>query len=131
MLQSYLGDFFPLERRVAAVPKLEKAANLGLYTTPIAADDLDDVRAALGYDRLDLVGVSYGTRAALVYLRRHGDHVRTVDAPRRVAAGPGRCPSTSRADTERALVGVLGECAAEAGLSRRPFPIRTARADQD
>ena len=33
-------------------------------------DDLDDVRAYLGYDRINLYGGSYGTRAALVYLRR-------------------------------------------------------------
>jgi pimeloyl-ACP methyl ester carboxylesterase len=49
-----------------------------LYTTPIAMDDLDEVREALGYDKLDLWGVSYGTRAALVYMRRHPEHVRTV-----------------------------------------------------
>src|SRR5581483_6013411 len=49
-----------------------------LYTTPIAMDDLDDVRAYLGYDRINLYGASYGTRAALVYLRQHGDRVRTA-----------------------------------------------------
>ena len=48
------------------------------YVTPIAMDDLDDVRAWLGYDRINLYGGSYGTRAALVYLRRHEEHVRTV-----------------------------------------------------
>lgn len=48
------------------------------YTTPIAMDDLDRVREALGYERLDLVGVSYGTRAAQVYLRRHPDRVRSM-----------------------------------------------------
>ena len=36
-------------------------------------DDLDDVRAHLGYERINLYGGSYGTRAALVYLRQHGD----------------------------------------------------------
>ncbi len=49
-----------------------------LYTTPIAMEDLDEVRAALGYERLNLWGVSYGTRAALVYLRQHPERVRTV-----------------------------------------------------
>ena len=41
-------------------------------------DDLDDVRAWLGYDRINLIGSSYGTRAALVYLRQHPERVRTV-----------------------------------------------------
>lgn len=49
-----------------------------LYTTPIAMEDLDEVREALGYEKLNLWGISYGTRAALVYLRQHPDRVRTV-----------------------------------------------------
>lgn len=49
-----------------------------LYTTPIAMDDLDEVREALGYEKLNLWGISYGTRAALVYMRQHPEHVRTV-----------------------------------------------------
>ena len=48
-------------------------ADVLLYTTDIAMDDLDDVRAFLGYDRINLYGGSYGTRAALVYLRQHGE----------------------------------------------------------
>jgi pimeloyl-ACP methyl ester carboxylesterase len=58
--------------------QLEKIADLRQYSTSTAMDDLDDVRAALGYDQVNLLGGSYGTRAALEYLRRHGDHVRTV-----------------------------------------------------
>jgi pimeloyl-ACP methyl ester carboxylesterase len=48
------------------------------YTTAIAMDDLDDVRAALGYDKINLFGHSYGATAAQYYLRQHEDHVRTV-----------------------------------------------------
>src|SRR5205814_5537935 len=57
---------------------LERRADLTQYTTSIAMDDLDDVRAWLGYDRINLIGSSYGTRAALVYLRRHPKLVHTV-----------------------------------------------------
>ena len=57
---------------------LEKNADLTKYTTSIAMDDLDDVRAWLGYDKINLFGLSYGTRAALVYLRQHPEHVRSV-----------------------------------------------------
>ncbi|ADO68827.1 alpha/beta hydrolase [Stigmatella aurantiaca] len=49
-----------------------------LYTTPIAMDDLDEVREALGYPKLNLWGISYGTRAALVYMRQHPERVRTA-----------------------------------------------------
>jgi pimeloyl-ACP methyl ester carboxylesterase len=48
------------------------------YTTSVAMDDLDEVRQALGYDKIDLVGYSYGATAAQYYLRQHEEHVRTV-----------------------------------------------------
>lgn len=49
-----------------------------LYTTEIAMQDLDDVRAALGYEQVNLLGVSYGTRAALMYLQLFPERVRTL-----------------------------------------------------
>lgn len=48
------------------------------YTTDVAMDDLDDVRAALGYDRINLWGDAYGATAIQYYLLQHGDHVRTA-----------------------------------------------------
>jgi pimeloyl-ACP methyl ester carboxylesterase len=48
------------------------------YTTVWAMDDLDNVRAALGYDQINLYGGSYGTAAAQIYILRHGEHVRTA-----------------------------------------------------
>jgi len=48
------------------------------YTTTIAMHDIDQVRAALGYESVNLFGVSYGTRAAQVYLRLFPDRVRTM-----------------------------------------------------
>lgn len=53
-------------------------ADLRYYTTDIAMQDLDAVRAALGYERLNLYGVSYGTRAALVYLKMYPERVRSI-----------------------------------------------------
>lgn len=48
------------------------------YTTTIAMHDIDAARAALGYEKVNLYGGSYGTRAAQVYLRLFPDRVRTV-----------------------------------------------------
>jgi pimeloyl-ACP methyl ester carboxylesterase len=48
------------------------------FTTGDAVADLDDVRAALGVRQLNLVGISYGTRLALEYARRHPDRTRTL-----------------------------------------------------
>ena len=41
-------------------------------------DDFDEFREALGYQHINLIGHSYGTRAVLVYMRRHADRIRTV-----------------------------------------------------
>jgi pimeloyl-ACP methyl ester carboxylesterase len=72
-----LSDDDALEQSVAhCLEQLD--ANLDLYKTSIAMDDLDEVRAALGYEKINLYGVSYGTRAALTYLRQHEDRVRAM-----------------------------------------------------
>ena len=48
------------------------------YGTAAAADDLEAVRAALGYRRLNVYGTSYGATLAQVYLARHPRSVRTL-----------------------------------------------------
>jgi pimeloyl-ACP methyl ester carboxylesterase len=53
-------------------------ADLRYYTTDIAMQDLDRVRAALGYSSINLYGASYGTRAALVYLKMFPERVRSI-----------------------------------------------------
>ena len=58
--------------------KLDKTANLKLYTTAIAGDDLEDVRSALGYKRINLAEASYGTLAAQVYMRKYPERVRSA-----------------------------------------------------
>ncbi|MGZ6143291.1 MAG: alpha/beta fold hydrolase, partial [Myxococcales bacterium] len=58
--------------------RLARTADLARYTTADAVADLEAVRAALGHDRIDLSGLSYGTRVAQEYLRAHPDRVRAV-----------------------------------------------------
>ncbi len=91
---------------------LSQHADLSQYTTTIAMDDLDDVRQALGYETVDLYGASYGTRAALVYLRRHEAHVRTVVVDG--VAPPGwTLGMTAGKDAQRAMDLIFAHCAAE------------------
>jgi pimeloyl-ACP methyl ester carboxylesterase len=118
--QSYLGYFFPLESVRKCREQLEKKADLTLYTTTIAMDDFDEVRAALGYEKLNLFGASYGTRAALVYLRQHPQHVRTV-VLHGVSPTNHYMPADFAQQTERALQGVLAECAADE-ICGKAFP---------
>jgi pimeloyl-ACP methyl ester carboxylesterase len=58
--------------------RLASQANLSLYSSSPAADDLDDLRAALGYPKLVLYGGSYGTFFYLVYARQHPQHVESI-----------------------------------------------------
>lgn len=51
---------------------LARNANLRAYTSAASAADIDDLRIALGYDQVNLYGVSYGTRLALTTLRDLG-----------------------------------------------------------
>lgn len=79
----------------------ELDADPTLYTTAIAMDDLDQVRAELGYDQINLYGASYGTRAALVYARQYPEHVRTLIldglAPPNWTLGPSVSENAQRA----------------------------------
>jgi pimeloyl-ACP methyl ester carboxylesterase len=67
-----------LEALRACRTDVEARADPRLYTTANAADDLDAVRAWLGYEQLSVWGASYGTKVARVYMRRHPDRVRVA-----------------------------------------------------
>ena len=64
--------------------------------------DLDGIRRALGYDRINLWGGSWGTRAALLYALRYPEATRTVTLDGAVALTMG-FPRTASADAQRAL----------------------------
>jgi pimeloyl-ACP methyl ester carboxylesterase len=64
--------------RACAAELAARGVDAAQYTTAAWVADLDAARAALGYDRMNLWGGSYGTRAALEYLRRHPGRVRSL-----------------------------------------------------
>ncbi len=83
------GDFLVIGQRGTSVsePFLDcdnasdcsaLSANLPSYNTGYNADDVDDLRATLGYQKLNLYGISYGSRLGLEVLRRHGENVRAA-----------------------------------------------------
>lgn len=59
----------------ACAEQLGPARNF--FTTRDSADDLEDVRAQLGADKVALYGASYGSFVALAYAIRHPQHVET------------------------------------------------------
>ena len=78
-----LGDLLsPATRRAvaqAAAAAAQRLASSGVdpagYTVAETLADIDDARTALGYDTVDLLSESYGTRLALLYAQTHPDHV--------------------------------------------------------
>ncbi|HMT19819.1 MAG TPA: alpha/beta fold hydrolase, partial [Promineifilum sp.] len=87
-------------------------------------EDLEAVRAALDYDTINLYGASYGSRAALAYMRRHPEVIRSVvlDA----VAGPELVLFRDMPrDGRRALDLLFERCAADEAC-RTAFPdVRT------
>ena len=73
---------FDLERVGAAtrrcLDEVAKHADAQFYTTTDAVEDLEALRQALGAPKFDLVGVSYGTRVAQQFLKRHPEGVRSI-----------------------------------------------------
>lgn len=56
----------------------EQGVDLSQYNTRQNARDLDRVRQALGFDRWNLYGISYGSRLALTIARDYPDTVRAM-----------------------------------------------------
>ena len=111
--QHYLSEMYPVNYVREMRQALEQRADLTKYTTSIAMDDLEDVRAWLGYDRINLFGWSYGTRAALVYMRQHPEHVRTATLLC-VAPTDLKMPLHHSEAGERAMELLLSECEQDA-----------------
>lgn len=88
-----------------------------MYTTTIAMGDYDRVRRAMGYEQINLLGISYGSRSAQVYLRQYPDRVRTavLDSvvPMQLALGQEHAPML-----DRAVAAVMADCAADATCAR-------------
>jgi pimeloyl-ACP methyl ester carboxylesterase len=57
---------------------LAEDIDLSAYNSAASAADINDLRSALGYDKLNLYGISYGTRLALTLMRDHPDAVRSA-----------------------------------------------------
>ena len=107
------------------LPYIGVPADLGLFTTTIAMQDLDAVRRELGAARINLVGVSYGTRAALEYQRQFPAAVRrsVLDA---VAPPDMALPASFSTDGQAAWDALLRDCE-QAPTCQRRFP--SLRAD--
>jgi pimeloyl-ACP methyl ester carboxylesterase len=88
------------------------------YTTWLASQDADAVRQALGAQRINLVGASYGTRAVLDYMRQFPQTVRRaiIDG---VAPPDVQLPAAFSSDNQAALNAVFSACEASKACQQR------------
>ena len=94
-------------------PYIRVPADLGFFTTTLAMQDLDAVRQQLGAAQIDLVGISYGTRAILEYLRQFPTAVRRA-ALDSVAPPDMILPASFSTDGQAALDALLAACEQQA-----------------
>jgi pimeloyl-ACP methyl ester carboxylesterase len=118
-LQAFVTPIFPLPAVRACRTALAARADLTHYTTADAADDLAQTLTTLGYPTANLFGASYGTKAALIFARRHPDRVRRlillgVYPPDKVAALAGARAGAAALDTGIAWCASSAACAAAA-----------------
>jgi pimeloyl-ACP methyl ester carboxylesterase len=77
--QSEMSEAEKLQPIVDCHARLEKeGVNLAAYNTVNNAADVESLRTALGYEQINLLGGSYGTRLALIVMRNHPDGIRSV-----------------------------------------------------
>ena len=100
--------------------RLQAQADLRFYTTEHFVEDLDDARAALGYEQISLWGASYGTRVAYVYAKRYASRVRSLVL---VAPAPLSLPLLdSFGDDGRAVLEALAADCARDHACGKAFP---------
>ena len=113
----------PLHRealRRQCLAELQKLpyGDLRFFTTTLAMQDLDAVRQALGVRQINLVGASYGTRAALDYQRQFPSRVRrsVIDG---VAPPDMALPQSASGDNQAVLNALLTACEQYLDCQRR------------
>jgi len=94
----------------------DSGINLSMYNTPTVADDVEDLRIALGVERWNIFGISYGTTVALEMLRSHPGAIRSavLDSvyPTDITMGP-----LVFDDAERVFNTLVDGCAKDAGCA--------------
>lgn len=100
-------DNYPVQRFRDCLAKYK--ADPRFYTTPVAADDLEEVRKYLGYGQINVWGGSYGSTAALVFLHQHEGTVRSmiIDG---IAPTDMLLPLYMSRDSQRALDLLVADC---------------------
>ncbi len=109
MSASERADFLPEQAVRECYRSTSARADVAQYNTAASVQDLDDLRAALGYDKLTLHALSYGTTLSQAYMQAHPEHVRAAIFEGAVQPGM-RIPLGFAVGMQRSLEGVLDDC---------------------
>lgn len=71
-------DLFPPALVADCRKEVEKSGDPTRFTLDYFADDVEALRTALGYGPINIIALSYGTRAALTFESRHPSSVRSI-----------------------------------------------------
>ena len=113
------------ERLASCLSRLKTLpyGDLRFFTTTLAMQDADAVRAALGAERINIIGGSYGTRAALEYQRQFPERVRraVIDG---VAPPDMVLPAAFSTDNQAALDALFTACEVDKACNEREPQLR-------
>ena len=119
-LAQQFEEMYPIAAVKDCYDSLSKIADLTQYSTTNIAIDIDEVRRWLGYEKISLFGLSYGTRVAQVYMKMFPDAVESC-----VLWSPtttySKMPLYHAQFAEESLVKLFEECKADS-LCSRSFP---------
>ena len=127
-LQQQFDEMYPEAAVKQCHDSLSKIADLTQYITANIVKDLEEVRKSLGYDKISLMGLSYGTRVSLVYMRMFPESIDRV-----VLISPvttyAKMPKYHARFAQHSLKMVLEDCAKDEACNKA-FPNLKAEFDQ-
>jgi len=98
-----------LTRKILKECLTELDADVTKYTQDIANHDIHEILMALGYKKVNLYGVSWGTRSALLYANQFPDHVRSVIMDGN-APIENKVPLYATEDAEKSIQMLFSDC---------------------
>lgn len=116
----FFGPHYTEAELAACLDDLGTRADVRLYTTLDFAHDLEAVRRALGHGPIDVVGGSYGTKAAQVFVRAYPESVGVL-VMEGVASTSFLNPLPAARGSQDALDALFASCERDPGCSQA-FP---------
>jgi len=117
-------DLFPPALVADCRKEIEQHADPTRYTLDYFADDVEALRTALGYGPINIIGLSYGTRAALTFEARHPSSVRSI-----VMYGPlppdNRTPLNFARDAQGVMEKIMPLAEVQKAMARLPADVKS------